>query len=103
MLFCDEALDMIQDWRAMPSFLIFDCSVVRFMPRRAAAPDGPPITPTGSRGTGRECSRSATSKGAPPLGGAVAGAFNFPKGTIRAWPWGRKTGASIRFLGRGVL
>jgi hypothetical protein len=26
----------------MPSFLILDWSVVRFIPRRAAAPEGPP-------------------------------------------------------------
>ena len=28
----------------MPSFRILDCRVVRFMPRRAAAPTGPPTT-----------------------------------------------------------
>jgi hypothetical protein len=30
--------------REIPSFFIFDCSVVRFMPNRLAAPFGPPIT-----------------------------------------------------------
>jgi hypothetical protein len=30
--------------REMPSFFILDWNVVRFMPRRAAAPEGPPIT-----------------------------------------------------------
>jgi len=35
--------------REMPSFFIMDWSVVRFMPRRAAAPAGPPITPLASR------------------------------------------------------
>ena len=31
--------------RTIPSFFIFDCSVVRFIPRWAAAPFGPPTTP----------------------------------------------------------
>ena len=31
----------------MPSFCIFQCSVDRFIPRRAAAPFGPPEHPAG--------------------------------------------------------
>src|SRR5207248_6158918 len=42
--------------REMPSFFILDWSVVRFMPRRAAAPEGPPITPLASRSARRLCS-----------------------------------------------
>ena len=33
------------DGRVIPSFRIFDWSVVRFRPSFAAAPSGPPITP----------------------------------------------------------
>jgi hypothetical protein len=35
-------------WRAMFNFRIRDCKVVRFIPRRAAAPSGPPTWPFGS-------------------------------------------------------
>jgi hypothetical protein len=35
-------------WRAMFNFRIRDCKVVRFMPRRAAAPSGPPTWPFAS-------------------------------------------------------
>jgi len=35
-------------WRAMFSFRIRDCKVVRFMPRRVAAPSGPPTWPFAS-------------------------------------------------------
>jgi hypothetical protein len=41
-----------QRWREMPSFFILDWSVVRFMPGRAAAPAGPPITPFGKQRCG---------------------------------------------------
>jgi hypothetical protein len=37
-----------QYWRAMFNFRMRDCKVVRFMPRRAAAPFGPPTWPFAS-------------------------------------------------------
>jgi hypothetical protein len=75
-----------QGWREMPSFFILDWSVVRFMPRRAAAPVGPPIIQWASRSARRICSRSAASKVATPLGAAVACAFNSPRGTRSSGP-----------------
>jgi hypothetical protein len=39
--------------REILSFFILDCSVVRFMPRRAAAPFGPPTTPLACSSTRR--------------------------------------------------
>jgi hypothetical protein len=48
--------------REMPSFFILDWSVVRFMPRLTAAPEGPPTTPWASRRARRICSRSAAFK-----------------------------------------
>jgi hypothetical protein len=46
--------------REMPSFLIFHCNVERFMPRRVAAPFGPPSTQSVSRRAPLMCSRSAS-------------------------------------------
>ena len=54
--------------RAIPSFCIFDCSVVRFSPNRAAAPAAPPITQFVCRSTDRMCSRSASASVASSLG-----------------------------------
>ena len=47
--------------REMPSFFIFQCNVERFIPRRAAAPSGPPRTQFVSPSARRMCSRSALS------------------------------------------
>ena len=46
--------------RRMPSRRIFDCSVVRLRPRRAAAPAGPAMTPPEARSAPRIASRSAS-------------------------------------------
>ncbi len=43
----------------MPRFFLFDWRVVRFIPRRPAAPCGPPSTQPVSWRTPRMCSRSA--------------------------------------------
>src|SRR5687768_7280326 len=48
-------------WREIPSFCIFDWSVVRFIPSLAAAPTGPPMIHSDSRRALRICSRSACS------------------------------------------
>ena len=40
---CDQ-----RNWRAMLYLRMRDCSVVRFSPRRAAAPSGPPTWPFAS-------------------------------------------------------
>ena len=47
---------------AIPSRLINDCSVVRFIPSRAAAPRGPPRVQFVSRRTRRMCIRSTASR-----------------------------------------
>src|SRR3989442_9642647 len=41
--------DVLKRCRLIPSFLIFDSSVCLGMPSLAAAPVGPPITPSASR------------------------------------------------------
>jgi len=46
-----HATELSYRGRAMPSFFIFDCKVVRFMARRAAAPFGPPSIQPVSRST----------------------------------------------------
>ena len=47
--------------REMPSFCIFFCSVERFIPKRVAAPLGPPTTQSGGGQAARTmCSRSAS-------------------------------------------
>ena len=46
----------------MPSLIIRDCRVVRFMPSLAAAPVGPPITQLVSLSARTMCSRSAFSR-----------------------------------------
>ena len=46
--------------REMPSFFIFQYNIERFIPRRAAAPFGPPTTQPVSRRAPRMCSRSAS-------------------------------------------
>src|SRR5438876_1119611 len=46
----------------MPSLFIFQRNVERFIPRRAAAPFGPPSTQPVSRTTLRICSRSASAR-----------------------------------------
>src|SRR5438132_10110501 len=56
--------------REMPSFFIFFCKVERFIPRRAAAPFGPPTTQPVSWRTPRMCSRSASAR----VTGSPAGA-----------------------------
>ncbi len=43
----------LRRYRDIPSFFILDCSVVRFIPRRAAAPFGPPTTPLDCSSTRR--------------------------------------------------
>ena len=48
--------------REMPSFFIFLYSVERFIPRRAAAPSGPPSTQPVSRRAPMICSRSASAR-----------------------------------------
>jgi hypothetical protein len=53
----------------MPSFFIFQCNVERFIPRRAAAPFGPPSTQAVSWRTPRMCSRSASARVEPEVGG----------------------------------
>src|SRR5581483_10949771 len=47
--------------RRIPSRRIFDCRVVRFMPKRAAAPRDPAITPRDLRNTFKMYSRSISS------------------------------------------
>ena len=51
----------------MPSLFIFHRNVERFIPRRAAAPFGPPSTQPVSRTTLRMCSRSAKARGRPEV------------------------------------
>src|SRR2546425_2152796 len=51
----------------MPSLFIFHRNVVRFIPRQAAAPFGPPSTQPVSRTSLRRCSRSGWS----PRGGLL--------------------------------
>ena len=46
------------NWRAMLYFRIRDCNVVRFSPRRAAAPSGPPTVPLASSSAFRILARS---------------------------------------------
>ena len=56
--------------REIPSFLIFSCKVERFIPRRAAAPFGPPTTQPVSRRAPRMCSRSASASVTAAAAGA---------------------------------
>ena len=51
--------------REMPSFFIFQYNIERFIPRRAAAPFGPPTTQPVSRRAPRMCSRSASASVRP--------------------------------------
>jgi hypothetical protein len=53
--------DGISHWRTIPSFAILWTSVVRFMPKRAAAPWGPARTTLVVRSTSRMCARIALS------------------------------------------
>ena len=55
--------------REMPSFLIFSCKVERFIPRRAAAPFGPP--PSRSRGGRRGCAPAPRRPASPPRQSAL--------------------------------
>ena len=48
--------------REMPRFFIFQYNIERFIPRRAAAPLGPPTTQPVSRRAPRMCSRSASAR-----------------------------------------
>ena len=41
----------------MPSFCIFDCRVVRFIPSLVAAPEGPPMTQLAAFSARTMCSR----------------------------------------------
>ena len=56
--------------REMPSFFIFQHNVERFIPRRAAAPFGPPTTQPVSRRAPRMCSRSASASVSLEVGGS---------------------------------
>jgi hypothetical protein len=55
----------------MPSLFIFPCNVDRFIPKRVAAPLGPPMTQFASRSARMMCSRSASLS---VTGAAAAGA-----------------------------
>src|SRR5678816_3440822 len=76
-----ESLKTDQFGRAIPSFLIRDCNVVRFIPSLMAAPFGPPTIHSASLKARMICSRSACSKVAMPseaCNGTVTGTFNRP-------------------------
>ena len=55
------------NWRAMLYFRMRDCKVVRFIPRRAAAPSGPPTWPLASSSAFRIVARSASGDSAGDL------------------------------------
>ena len=57
----------------MQSFCIFFCNVVRFIPRRDAAPLGPPTTHPVASNAPTMCSRSASSSVSGVAIGATPG------------------------------
>src|SRR5215813_1921485 len=78
--------------RAMPSFCILDCRVVRFMPSLAAAPEGPPMTQLVVLSTRTIWSRSAASN-VDTDASSITGreVFNSLRGTTRLGPVERMT------------
>ena len=84
--------------RAMPNFRNLEFKVLRFIPRRAAAPDGPPITQLASRRIRMMCSRATASRVDASTGSTGPfGALNCPTGTRNSGPLDRITARSITF------
>ena len=96
----------------MPSFFIFLYSVERFIPRRVAAPFGPPNTQPVSRRTPRMCSRSASARVAAAFFSPAASSAEArgeeeggrsPTGTWSERPGERMTARSITFCSSRTL
>src|SRR6516165_4665148 len=110
--------------REMPSLFIFHRNVERFIPRRAAAPFGPPSTQPVSRRAPRMCSRSASASVLEGGGWSVEGggeesvfsclvpppstlhpppACKSPRGTCSDAPGERMTARSMTFCNSRTL
>src|SRR5271166_963113 len=78
--------------------------VVRFIPSRAAAPFGPPMTQLDSRMARRTCSRSASSSVLSfELGACTVACFSSASGGRRAVPGDKITARSMKFCNSRTL